>query len=87
MADTTDRTDDLAVQQYGATDPRASHGARRASKRGNDDQPEAPDQRRLTPRRGTSPALFPARTAPILGAEPSKARATQQRGSAARISR
>jgi hypothetical protein len=49
MADTTDRTDDLAVQQYGATDPRASHGARRASKRGNDDQPEAPDQRRLTP--------------------------------------
>ncbi len=49
MADTTDRTDDLAVQQYGATDPRASHGPGGATQRRNDDQPEAPDRPRLAP--------------------------------------
>jgi hypothetical protein len=57
MADTTDRTDDLAVQQYGATDPRASHGPRSASKRGDDDQPEAPDRPRLTPQGNSSGAV------------------------------
>lgn len=49
MANTTDRTDDLAVQQYGAMDPRASHSIGGATERGNDNQPEAPDRPRLTP--------------------------------------
>lgn len=48
-ADTINRTDDLAVQQYGATDPRASRGIGGATERGNDNQPEAPDRPRLTP--------------------------------------
>jgi hypothetical protein len=58
MVDTTDRTDDLAVQQYGATDPRASHGPGSATKRGNDNQPEAPDRPRLT-RLGHSSGAVP----------------------------
>lgn len=49
MADTTNRTEDLAVQQYGATDPRAADGSGGASVRGNDNKPEAPDRPRLTP--------------------------------------
>ncbi|MCP2082267.1 UNVERIFIED_ORG: hypothetical protein J2W74_003453 [Methylorubrum zatmanii] len=49
MADTPNRTEDLAVQQYGATDPRASRGPGSAANRGNDNQPEAPDRPRLTP--------------------------------------
>ncbi|MEE7457565.1 hypothetical protein MPAR168_23470 [Methylorubrum populi] len=39
----------MAVQQYGATDPRAADGNGGASVRGNDNQPEAPDRPRLTP--------------------------------------
>ncbi|CAO4164488.1 hypothetical protein AFFFEF_00350 [Methylorubrum extorquens] len=57
MADTTDRTDDLAVQQYGATDPRASHGPGSATKRGNDNQSEAPDRPRLTAQGHSSGAV------------------------------
>jgi hypothetical protein len=49
MADTLDRTEDLAVQQYGATDPRASCGIGGAARSGNDNLPEAPDRPRLTP--------------------------------------
>lgn len=44
MADTPNRTDDLAVQQYGATDPRASRGIGDATNCGNGNQPEAPDR-------------------------------------------
>lgn len=49
MADTHNRTDDLAVQQYGATDPRASKGDGSEADRAADKQPEAPDRPRLTP--------------------------------------
>ncbi|WP_232628934.1 hypothetical protein [Methylobacterium sp. Leaf118] len=49
MADTTNRTDDLAVRQYGATDPRASKGDGSAADHAADNQPEAPDPPRLTP--------------------------------------
>lgn len=49
MAHTPNRTEDLAVQQYGATDPRASHGDGSEIDRTADKQPEAPDRPRLTP--------------------------------------
>lgn len=49
MADTPNRTQAFAVQQYGATDPRVSHGSDGATDGGNDNQAEAPDRPRPTP--------------------------------------